>query len=89
METERGMASAILSDLTQTSKPVKTARNSTRNASRKIPAETFSLSFRLSDSNLTQKTYRLWQADIGEFDLFLVPHMKSNETLLVAVINRI
>lgn len=86
--TKIGALSAILSDLTQTVKPIQTARRAVRNAVYKAPAETFTLAFRVSGENFVQKTYRVWHPKMGEFDLFLVPHAAA-ETMLVAVINRI
>lgn len=86
--TENEIISANLAKLIQTRKPATTARSADKNSSRKLVAETFSLSFHTNGSNLSQSTYRVWHSAIGEFDLFLVPDTEG-KFLLHAIINRI
>lgn len=81
---------AVLSNVTEIRRPVKTVRRFGSVFNRKTRGENFVLSFSLPADGFSQATYQLWHPNFGPFDLFLVPGKReNNQNLLHAVINRI
>lgn len=87
---DKEVITAELSGVTQSVKPIRIARQSNGSSTRKLTKETFTLSFRVSSGDFPQATYQVWNPNLGQFDLFLVPSGKGHDQILVhAVINRI
>lgn len=61
-----------------------------RSVRKKNKAECFSLSFRLSISDVPQATYAVAHSQLGQFDLLMVPGRDAaGRQLLTAIINRL